>query len=67
MKLWERPGNLSAGLLRPRGGMNGTTALEIFVIRSVQVQTKCTSTCSSAGTTLTDQYWVGIALYGSLV
>jgi len=51
----------------PAWGMNGATALGIFVSRSVPVQTKYTSTCSSAGTALTDQYWVGIALYGSLV
>jgi hypothetical protein len=28
---------------------------------------RCTSTCRSAGTALTDHYWVGIAPYGSLV
>src|SRR6266446_8532376 len=39
----------------------------ISVNRSVPVLTKCTSTCSSAGTALTDHYWVGIALCGSLV
>src|SRR6266446_6789109 len=36
----------------------------ISVNRSVPVLTKCTST---AGTALTDHYWVGIALYGSLI
>ena len=60
-------GKLSAGLLRPRGECNGIAALGIFVIRLVPVQTKCTSTCSSAGPALTDHYWVGIAPYGSLV
>jgi hypothetical protein len=66
MKIWDRPETYLQDFYA-RAGNEGTTALGIFVVRSVPVQTKCASTCSSAGTALTDQYWVGIALYGSLV
>ena len=66
MKIWERSETYLQDFYVRAGNEWHRSAWD-FRIRSVPVQTKCTSTCSLAGTALTDHYWVGIVPYGSLV
>src|SRR5258707_7657428 len=66
MKIWERPETYLQDFY-DRVGHEWHHSAWDFRKPISSVLTKCTSTCSSAGTALTDHYWVGIALCGSLV